>query len=39
MRRLAALLLCLMTLALVAGCANLYDDLTYPEARFNPGDQ
>ena len=39
MKRLACIVLCLMALAGVAACANLYDEATYPEARFDPGDQ
>ncbi len=39
MKRLACIALCLMALIGVAGCANIYDEVTYPEARFSPGNQ
>jgi hypothetical protein len=39
MKWLAGMALGLMALLGVAGCANLYDDLSYPEARFSLGDQ
>ena len=39
MKRLAYVTLCLIALTTLAACADSYDALTYPEARFDPGDQ
>jgi len=39
MKRLACAVLCLLALATLAACVDLYDPLTFPEARFDPGDQ
>jgi len=39
MKRLALVALCLMTLATLTACADFYDRATFPEARFDPGDQ
>jgi hypothetical protein len=40
-RRLALIALCLVTLAMLAACVGgfSYDNLMYPDARFNRGDQ
>jgi hypothetical protein len=39
MKWLACIALCLMALGGLAGCAGAYDQLLYPEMRFNPGSQ
>ena len=39
MKTLAVIVLCLMVLATLTACADPYYYLTYPETRFNPGDQ
>jgi hypothetical protein len=39
MKRLALVALCLMALATLTACVNFYDRATFPEARFDPGDQ
>jgi hypothetical protein len=41
MKRLALIALCLVTLAMLAACVGgfSYDNLMYPDARFNRGDQ
>jgi hypothetical protein len=39
MKWLACIALCLMVLGGLAGCAGAYDQLLYPEMRFNPGSQ
>jgi hypothetical protein len=39
MKRLAFVVFCALAVATLAACTNFYDSLTYPEARFYPGDQ
>jgi hypothetical protein len=39
MTRMTRLALCLLALATLAGCIDYYNELTMPEARFDPGDQ
>jgi hypothetical protein len=39
MKRVAFVVLCTLALTTLAACAGIYDTLTYPEARFDPGDQ
>jgi hypothetical protein len=39
MKRVALIALWLTTLTILVACAEYYDAATYPEARFNPGDQ
>jgi hypothetical protein len=39
MKRLVLVALCLITLTTLAACVDWYDRATYPEARYDPGDQ
>jgi hypothetical protein len=39
MKRLVYVALCLVALTTLAACVDYYDAVTYPEARFAPGDQ
>ncbi len=39
MKRLARIAVCLMALAALTACTAFYNDITYPEARYNLGDQ
>jgi hypothetical protein len=39
MKRLARIAVCLMAVAALTACTAFYNDITYPEARYNLGDQ
>jgi hypothetical protein len=39
MKQLAFTILSLLAIATLAGCAASYNDLMYPDARYDPGDQ
>jgi hypothetical protein len=39
MKWLVCIALCLIALGGLAGCVGVYDQLMYPEMRFNPGSQ
>ena len=39
MKTLAMLMLCLLALTTLAACADVYNDIMYPEQRFDPGTQ
>lgn len=37
MKHTALIALCLLALAALSACGDYYEDLTYPQSRFDPG--